>query len=179
MKSIIGFIILFAVLIFYAGPSSIMMFVDLSTLILIIVGSIAISIITNDIKNFSKVKRVLKQKHKDQNEVIEVKSLLSVLSNSALSLGLVGMVINMILLFANLVDTSSIGMGLAVSLLSPLYGLVISELFLNSLIAKLNHTSVDSKSENNFTANRTNTYKVISVIFIVLVVVMIYIMSTL
>ena len=129
-----GFVTLAALLLsaIAASPgSSFGAFRDYPSLILVVGGTLAVLMIACDVEDWRNASRVLMGPRKSLDRVgcQSAARFFGQASRAAIALGVIGHLLGLIIMLGQLDDPDALGPGLAVSLISALYGLGLSEFF--------------------------------------------------
>ncbi len=112
-----------------APGSSFTAFFDIPSFVLVICGTIALLMIACDMRDWGNAARVLvgPQKSLDPVTCLSAALFFAQASRAAIALGIVGHVMGMIIMLGQFDDPDALGPGMALSLISVLYGVALSE----------------------------------------------------
>lgn len=115
-----------------ASPgASFMAFVDCPSLMLVVGGTIAVLMVACDLDDWRNARRVVigPRKALDRDGYRSAALFFGQASRAAIALGVIGHLLGLIIMLGQLDDPNALGPGMAVSLISALYGLGLSEFF--------------------------------------------------
>ena len=132
LLKLFGFVTLTALLlsaVAVSPGSSLFAFVDYPSLILVVGGTFAVLMIACDSDDWRHAFRVViaPRKALDRDGYRSASRFFGQASRAAIALGVIGQVMGMIIMLGQLDDPDALGPGMAVSLISALYGLGLSE----------------------------------------------------
>lgn len=122
--------IVFGVGVSVLGPGGLILLVDIPSAVIVVVPALVFSIAVTSWDTFTQSwKLVFSNAESSPEEVREVCALLNAFGNVAVMMGIIGTLIGLILMLADLSDLKSIGPNMSVALLTTYYGTVLKLLF--------------------------------------------------
>jgi flagellar motor component MotA len=147
-----------------APGSSFAAFIDYPSLILVVGGTFGVLMIACDTSDWKNAGRMLSgpRKSLDQAGCQSAAVFFGQASRAAIAAGVIGQVMGMIIMLGQLDDPAALGPGMAVSLISALYGLGLSEFFFVPM-----QTTALKRAESTEPANGGRMVPLMFVLFII------------
>lgn len=142
---ILVFVVMICVYILLGAQMNV--FLDMSTLLYVIIGYVAILLTTQSFKEF--YKGILLANKKDMkvecDELKKMEQVYKVLSKASWGIGLMGIIISVMSMFATLDSPSSVGPAMNNAFMAIFYTLLINTIFLTPIRFFIKKRIIDSK----------------------------------